>query len=1029
MSLQDEALRKIIEFAPDNAEHLRLLREQVASRLGVIPFVGAGLSVPFGYKGWTAFLLEQAALAGVTETIKTLIDKGEYEEAGERVRQERGDVTFETALEAEYSVSKLNGKVLDEGAAARLPLMFDGPVVTTNFDRVLETVFAAAGHPFEREVWGANVSQTDKAFREGSHLLLKIHGDIEETSGRVFTKGEYAKQYETNLQGSLPALLYFMFTARRLLFLGSSLGPDRTLQILDSARQAGIGVMHFALVEAPANESIRLKRHKYLGDRGILPIWYPNGEHELIEPLLLTLLESIPPERRPRSQASTAPARLSGMHDSRLSHRSGWYGRTEEVKAVLAFLQDRKSAAEEIGSVEGAPGIGKTEVCKEALRRYLKRKAIRPVYYVDLSSVRSAAELLDRLATSFGISKTESREQIIRAIASTPGIVYLDNFEDVIEDEGAIHSLKLLAAIPQMRVLVSSRRRVPDGELRVRHIPISKLGDVDAVQLFVEQWKRSGNKDSVKESDEPVRDFVTEELSCHALSIVLVAAQGWRLGSFKLLRDAWQEQSLGLAQQVDEGSHRLTSLNASLQLSLAAVQALKPKAIGLWGLMVFFPAGLSRSAWQFILREDPAWEQSREGLLLFRLIEVDQHGTLSMLAPIRQFIVLGSGGAKSPFIKEVARRAFNYFNHLVIEAQREHEQYADQSAAVMNLLAEFPNLHHFLSITTTFEDEWPEYLSDLGAGLADYYRLYFQIRPKLVIQMLEGLLQQQQRAGISEGEAFTSYLLGNMKEHLGQRNEARQLYELSRDRYRELGFDVGVATALQGLGDLERDSYNLKNAHSLYEEARTIYEKANDETGLANILQRLGDLYLMVNEYDRAQMLFVQTLLISQRLDSKLLAANALRSQGYAVWHKALIERSRGDEVRYRLWVEEARSMYEQALELFLVEGDNLGFANTHLSLGETYFDQQDWATANEHYLEARDRYVTVGTPMGLAQTYARLAQVAHARGDTVLRDNYLRDATAAAVASEVSAIKELVENAALKMGVSQSSVERPSNE
>ncbi|HJP93280.1 MAG TPA: tetratricopeptide repeat protein [Pyrinomonadaceae bacterium] len=1025
MSVQDEALHKIIEFAPDNAGHLRLLREQVASRPGVIPFVGAGLSVPFGYKGWTAFLFEQAALAGLTETIKALIDKGEYEEAGERVRQGRGAVTFETALEAEYSVSKLNGKVLDKGAAARLPLMFDGPVVTSNFDRVLETVFAAAGHPFEREAWGANVTQTDKAFREGRHLLLKIHGDVQETSGRVFTKAEYTKHYETNLQGSLPALLYFMFTAHRLLFLGCSLGPDRTLGILDTAHQAGIGVLHFALVEAPGNESTRLTRHKYLGDRGILPIWYPNGEHELIEPFLLTLLESIPLERRPRPLASAAPARLSGMHDSRLNHRSGWYGRTQEVKALLAFLQDRKSAVQEISSVEGAPGIGKTELCKEALRRYLKPQTIRPVYYVDLSSARSGAELLDRLATSFGLSKTESREQIIRAIAATPGIVYLDNLEDVLEDQGAIHSLKLLAAIPQMKVLVSSRRRVPDGELHVRHIPISKLGDADAVRLFVEQWKRSGNKDSVQESNELVRAFVTEELSCHALSIVLVAAQGWRVGSFNLLREAWQEQSLGLAQQADEGSkasHRLTSLNTSLKLSLAAVQALKPITIGLWGLMVFFPAGLSRSAWRFILVEDPAWEESREGLLLFRLIEVDQEGTLSMLAPIRQFILSSAGGAKSAFVKEVARRAFNYFNHLVFEArEREHEHYADRTSAVTGLLAEFPNLHHFLSITTTFEEEWPEFLSELSAGLANYY----QFRAVLSNEMLEGLLQQQQRAGLSEAEAFTSYLLGNIKELLGRRNEARKLYERSRDKYRAIGLDVGVATALQGLGDLEKDFDNLNNAHSFYEEARTIYEKANDHTGLANILQRLGDLHLLVKAYDEAQLLFIRTLTISQSIESKLLAANALRSQADAVRYKALIERSQGDEVRCQHLMEDARSMYEQALDLFLGEGDNLGFANTHYSLGELYFDQQDWATADKHYLVARDRYATVGTPRGLAKTYARLAQVAHARGDTLGGDNYLRDATAAAAASEIPALVKLVESTALEMVVGKNSVGR----
>jgi tetratricopeptide (TPR) repeat protein len=879
MSTQDEALREILEFAPDNPQYLHLLREQLASRPGVIPFVGAGLSVPFGYKSWTAFLLEQAAAAGITEAIKSLIDKGDYEEAGERVREGRGSVTFDTALEAEYSVGKLKGKLLTEGAVARLPLMFDGPVVTTNFDRVLETVFEMAGRPFEQVAWGANVTQTDRAFREGRHVLLKIHGDVEEASDRVFTKSEYAIHYTNKSPGSLSALVYFMLTAHRLLFLGCSLAPDRTMEILYNAQQARIGVRHYAIVEAPSDEPARLKRHKYLGDRGILPIWYPHGDHRLVESLLSSLLEGMPPERRPRSPARTAPARLSGPHDPRLLHPSGWYGRAREIKALLAFLDKRDGASSEIFSVEGAPGIGKTEVCKEALRRYLKLPESQPAYYVDLSGVINEAALLDHLGTSLGASETESLEQILAAVESTPGIVYLDNVEDVLAYDTTVDLLRLLTAMPKNRVLVSSRRRVPDSDLQVRHLPISKLSAVDAVRLFTEQWRRNGNEDSVRESDEQVRAFVTEELSCHALSIVLVAAQGWRFGSFTLLREAWREQSLRLAEREGKRSGtagRLDSLNKSLELSSTAVRTAMPVAGMLWALMVFFPAGLSRPAWRVISQEGPEWEESRTGLLLFHLIEVEQQGTLNMLAPIRQFILSRiPGGTDGFFMKEVARRAFNYFSTLAQMASTQ-EQAADRTAGIAALVAEFPNLHRFLLITTKYTEEWPEFLSGLSADIANYY----QYRPVLANEILEALLEQQRRAGLSEKEAFTGYLLGNVKGNLGQRDAARRLYESSLESYRALGSDVGMATVLQGMGDLEKDSGNPENARAIYEKAQAIYEKEGEPTGLGNILQRLGDLYVLIGEYDKAPPLYVQAILLFVSAGNKLGAANALRSQG-----------------------------------------------------------------------------------------------------------------------------------------------------
>ena len=376
MNPQDDAVRYIVGFAPDSGEYLRLLREQMASGPGVIPFVGAGLSVPFGYKGWTPFLNEQAVLADCAAPVSTLISKGKYEEAAELVKDSRGDATFEAALEAEYASRRLTGTSLDQGAAATLPRMFVGPVVTTNFDHVLEEVFQAAGQPFERAAWGANVSQTDKAFREDRHLLLKVHGDVEEASSRIFTRSEYARHYRTasdeNVsQATLPTLLEFMFTARRLLFLGCSLGPDRTLDILARARQTHTGTRHFALVEAPADDTVRRARHKFLGDRGILPIWYPSKRHDLIEPILSNLLETIPATRRPQRRAPSAPGVLSGPFDARLQHRAGWVGRQAEVQKVFAFLYGRQSGSEpRVCSVEGAPGIGKTEVSREALHQY-----------------------------------------------------------------------------------------------------------------------------------------------------------------------------------------------------------------------------------------------------------------------------------------------------------------------------------------------------------------------------------------------------------------------------------------------------------------------------------------------------------------------------------------------------------------------------------------------------------------------------------------------------------------------------------
>src|SRR5215207_4692192 len=69
---------------PDNRIYLPMLVRQMSSA-GVVPFVGAGLSAPFGFPQWTKFLLEAATPVGLTDPIQTLMNAGKYEEAAEDV--------------------------------------------------------------------------------------------------------------------------------------------------------------------------------------------------------------------------------------------------------------------------------------------------------------------------------------------------------------------------------------------------------------------------------------------------------------------------------------------------------------------------------------------------------------------------------------------------------------------------------------------------------------------------------------------------------------------------------------------------------------------------------------------------------------------------------------------------------------------------------------------------------------------------------------------------------------------------------
>jgi hypothetical protein len=283
----DEALRQIREAWPSNGDYLDDLEDRLtgAHPIPLVPFVGAGLSMPMGFPSWGDFLKGVAAECGKSGEVATLLTDGKYEEAAETVEDGLGEEIFHSRVRHTFGKRPSNECELKDAVLA-LPDLAGGPVVTTNFDRILERVFAEAGSPFEHVAWGSQVDSMRQAMAENKPFLLKIHGDGEERSGRVLTKSEYDRHYAPGDPNNLRAQLGRVFQGRTLLFLGCSLGADRSMDVLFDVLRQAFGLEHFAILEKPAPDEEFFARQRRLGERGILPIWYPTGRHELIEPLL-----------------------------------------------------------------------------------------------------------------------------------------------------------------------------------------------------------------------------------------------------------------------------------------------------------------------------------------------------------------------------------------------------------------------------------------------------------------------------------------------------------------------------------------------------------------------------------------------------------------------------------------------------------------------------------------------------------------------------------------------------------------------
>ncbi len=177
MTSVNEIVRLVEEISEENKANIRRLVEQMQTRPGIIPFVGAGLSIPYGLPGWTSFLLSQAHSTGITDQIGQRIELGKYEEAAEDLIAAMGVRAFDDSLDHAYGINKLEGQTLT-GAMSIIPQLSFGPVITTNFDQALEEVFKQASQSFEYVVWGAKSDLIIKAVHQDRRFLLNFCQDL-----------------------------------------------------------------------------------------------------------------------------------------------------------------------------------------------------------------------------------------------------------------------------------------------------------------------------------------------------------------------------------------------------------------------------------------------------------------------------------------------------------------------------------------------------------------------------------------------------------------------------------------------------------------------------------------------------------------------------------------------------------------------------------------------------------------------------------------------------------------------------------
>ena len=278
---QRELSDALLSYSANYDRYLDLMK--AIERQQVVPFVGSGMSVDSGLPTWSEFLSKIGEFIQCDKSkLKKLIKDSLFEEAADLLAESTNPNLFTERIEHDLRI--LDAKVIN-GAIGLLPRLFENLVITTNLDDVLENLYKECLIPFEYVLSGSEIEDYRKLKNPDERFLLKLHGDCRKRKSHVLLSTEYEEAYGP--KSPVREEIVLLYQHYSLLFLGCSLGSDRTVKLLESVAAKDANMPnHYAFLAKPTYRDDQISRENFLTERGIFPIWYDRPHEDSIMALL-----------------------------------------------------------------------------------------------------------------------------------------------------------------------------------------------------------------------------------------------------------------------------------------------------------------------------------------------------------------------------------------------------------------------------------------------------------------------------------------------------------------------------------------------------------------------------------------------------------------------------------------------------------------------------------------------------------------------------------------------------------------------